>query len=142
MKVVINGKYGGFSLSKAAVLWLAEHGSELAKNKIADMDALVTTFGRERPEMGDEHYFEILTACAWANGDDGKGIFDRFSWHPYEDDLPRHDQLLVQCVEELGGRVNAPCAALKVVEIPDGIEYQIEEYDGNEWVAEKHQTWS
>ena len=34
------------------------------------------------------------------------------------------------------------CSRLKVVEIPDGIEWQIEEYDGKEWVAETHRTWS
>jgi len=29
----------------------------------------------------------------------------------------------------------------KVVEIPDDIEFVIEEYDGIEWVAEKHRVW-
>ena len=29
----------------------------------------------------------------------------------------------------------------KVVEIPDGVEWTIEEYDGLEWVAEKHRKW-
>jgi hypothetical protein len=28
-----------------------------------------------------------------------------------------------------------------VVEIPDGVEWEIAEYDGLEWVAEKHRTW-
>jgi len=31
---------------------------------------------------------------------------------------------------------------LKVVEIPDDVKWQLEEYDGLEWVAEKHRTWS
>jgi len=31
---------------------------------------------------------------------------------------------------------------LKIVDIPDGVEWEIEEYDGMEWVAEKHRTWS
>lgn len=37
-----------------------------------------------------------------------------------------------------------PLAAgdLKIVEVPDGIKWQIEEYDGWEHVAEAHQTWS
>jgi hypothetical protein len=30
---------------------------------------------------------------------------------------------------------------LKIVNIPDDVEFQIEEYDGNEWVAEKHRVW-
>jgi len=30
---------------------------------------------------------------------------------------------------------------LRIIEIPDGVEWQIEEYDGDEWIAEKHRTW-
>jgi len=30
---------------------------------------------------------------------------------------------------------------LKVVEIPDDVEWNVQEYDGNEWVAEKHRIW-
>jgi hypothetical protein len=29
-----------------------------------------------------------------------------------------------------------------VVEIPDGTDYEISEYDGNEHIAEKHRTWA
>ena len=44
-------------------------------------------------------------------------------------------------VQELGDKANGRCAELKVVEIPDGVDYQVEEYDGKEWVAETHRTW-
>jgi hypothetical protein len=30
---------------------------------------------------------------------------------------------------------------LTIVDIPDDIEWQIEEYDGMEWVAEVHRIW-
>ena len=33
------------------------------------------------------------------------------------------------------------CASLKVVEVPEDAEWEIDEYDGNEHVAEKHRTW-
>jgi hypothetical protein len=36
---------------------------------------------------------------------------------------------------------NGAHANLKIVEVPPDVEWQIEEYDGNEWVAEKHRTW-
>ena len=32
-------------------------------------------------------------------------------------------------------------ANLKMVEIPDDVEWEIADYDGKEWVAEKHRTW-
>lgn len=34
------------------------------------------------------------------------------------------------------------CADLKIVEIPDDVEWVIEEYDGIEYVSEVHRTWS
>lgn len=59
----------------------------------------------------------------------------------YDRDIPRDDPALIQVVQELGDAADGYCANLKIVEIPDGVEWQIEEYDGNEWVAEKHRTW-
>jgi hypothetical protein len=56
-------------------------------------------------------------------------------------DIPRDDPALVRVVETLGRAASDPLAQLQVVEIPDGVEWQIEEYDGVEWVAEKHRTW-
>lgn len=56
-------------------------------------------------------------------------------------DIPRNDPILVSMVENMGEEVDGAFAQLKVVEIPDEVEWQIEEYDGLEWVAEKHRTW-
>jgi hypothetical protein len=53
----------------------------------------------------------------------------------------RSDPLLVEVVETLGTEANSRLAELKVVEIPDGVEWEIENYDGIEHVAEKHRTW-
>lgn len=60
-----------------------------------------------------------------------------YSWE-YEH---RTDPKLVAIVEKLGDKANGKYAELKVVEIPDGVDWTIEEYDGVEWVAEKHRTW-
>ena len=59
--------------------------------------------------------------------------------HDY--DLKRDDIALVQAVEELGIKANGFNASLKVVEIPDDVKWQIEEYDCSEWVSEVHRTW-
>ena len=53
----------------------------------------------------------------------------------------RSDPNLVKVVETLGERADTKFSSLKIVEIPDGIEWHIQEYDGNEWVAENHRTW-
>lgn len=53
----------------------------------------------------------------------------------------RSNAQLVECVEELGEAANGELSELKVVEIPDDVEWTIIEYDGVEWVAEVHRTW-
>jgi hypothetical protein len=48
---------------------------------------------------------------------------------------------LVEVVEKLGDEASDYDSGLKIVEIPDDVEYTIEDYDGAEWVAEVHRTW-
>lgn len=57
-------------------------------------------------------------------------------------DIKRDSPLLIQIVEEIGKDANHRNVNLKIVEIPDDVEWQIEEAeDGTEWVAEKHRVW-
>ena len=60
----------------------------------------------------------------------------------YDSDIPRDCVRLVTTVEELGKAADTRYSKLKVVELPDGMEWSIHEYDGCEWVAEAHRTWS
>ena len=110
-KVVINNQHGGFGLSPAAVA------------RYAEIKGIAIT-GRpaERPVPG--LYLYSLDGESWSDSN-----------------VPRDDSALVQVVEELGGKANGIYSSLMVVEIPDDVEWQIEEYDGAEWVAEKHRTW-
>lgn len=49
---------------------------------------------------------------------------------------------LIWCIEKLGTEAASGVhASLKIVEVPDDVEWEIEEYDGREWVAEKHRVW-
>ena len=61
------------------------------------------------------------------------------------DTIPRNDPELIEVIEELGREVNGSWCQpsnIKVVEIPDNVDqWQIEEHDGQEWVAEKHLKW-
>ena len=56
-------------------------------------------------------------------------------------EIDRGDPHLVRVVEELGPEASGERSELKVAEIPDGVRWEIQEYDGLEWIAEKHRTW-
>ena len=92
-KVVINRRYGGFSLSNQAVnMYAAARGIDVSE-------------------------------------------VDKY-------DIARDDADLVYVVETLGEGAAGRYSQLKIVEIPADVEWEIAEYDGNEWVAEVHRTWS
>lgn len=55
--------------------------------------------------------------------------------------IDRTDPDLVAVVEFMGKASWGNYAELKIVEVPDQVEWTIQEYDGKEWVAEVHRTW-
>ena len=59
----------------------------------------------------------------------------------YSRNIPRDDAHLIAVVELMGTEANNRFSELKIVEIPDDVNWYIEEYDGCEWVAERHRTW-
>ncbi len=62
-----------------------------------------------------------------------------------EERLARDDPILVAVVSQLGCEASSGhFAKLGIVHIPDDVPddgWLINEYDGAEWVAEKHRTW-
>jgi len=53
--------------------------------------------------------------------------------------IDRADPFLIEVFEELGSnRTSSAFADLELVELPDGCEYSIGEYDGKEWIEN---TW-
>ena len=56
-------------------------------------------------------------------------------------EIERNDPYLVQVVETLGKQAGY-YASLKIVEIPDGVDWHITDYDGIETIRENHRTWS
>ena len=60
----------------------------------------------------------------------------------YSSQLLRTDPDLIAAVETLGADANGRYADLKIVEVPDNIDWYIHEYDGLEEVCEKHRSWS
>jgi hypothetical protein len=48
---------------------------------------------------------------------------------------------LISIVELMSSDANGEYAELKIVSVPDDVNWYVEEYDGREWVAERHRTW-
>ena len=112
-KILINSDFGGFSLSDKAI--------ELFLNK---NDVKFTTQEKKSLFSGRNLIFYI-------NGE-----------HFTEHSLKRDDFALIETVEELGLKESGDnFAALKIVEIPYDVEWVLKEYDGSEWIAQKHRTW-
>jgi hypothetical protein len=78
-----------------------------------------------------------LSDAAFDEYKNRKGITDP---NFYYYDIPRDCPVLVEIVER--SVASGTYAHLKVVEIPDGVNWYIAEYDGLEHVAERHRTWS
>ena len=143
MKVVINNKHGGFSLSHEGVMHYAKiKGIELYPEMNQQYPSLKmytywTCPPDQRPKvLTDQEFYAANDAERKASNEAyGKNTI-------YCRDIPRNDAALVQTVEEMGEAANGRHAYLKIVEIPDDVEWEIDEYDGLEWVAEVHRTWS
>ncbi len=139
MKIVINVCGGGFDLSPQALLWLYGHGFDEPGSK-TPID--------EYFKQGDSGWkVKALTAWRQYLSDPPARPFPLWVFSPDERfvlnirDQNRAHPLLVKCVETLKEGANGKYANLKIVEIPDGVKWQIEEDCGNEWVAEQHRTW-
>lgn len=131
-KVVINKCYGGFGLSHKGTMRYAEiKGITL----YPWLDHITEEVYGERAIIGNDEVLHHYSASPAIDGQYEEGSY--FS----DMDLPRDDPALIQLVEEMGEAANGRHAELKIVDIPRGIEYTIEEYDGIEWIAEKHRTW-
>lgn len=57
-------------------------------------------------------------------------------------EVDRDSPILISAIKAIGEKAaGSAYAELKIVTIPDDVVWQIEEYDGLEWVAEAHRTW-
>jgi hypothetical protein len=113
--VVINRCHGGFGLNwDAQIAYL---------NRAGITYTLVDRVSRDDTQrFGQE--IKLASGDAW-----------------YDREIARDDPVLVSLVREMGEAVNSEFANLRVVKIPGDVEWAIDEYDGLEWVSEKHRTW-
>ena len=139
MKIVVNRCYGGFGLSdRACEMVMKRKGLgcfryKQTKYKYRDgveeyirCETFGTTdiFGHYQTEDLGEKVDKLPNETYWWYGK-----------------LERDDADLITVVEELGKEANGRHAELEVVEIPDGVNWEIDDYDGIETIHEVHRSW-
>jgi hypothetical protein len=139
MKVVINRCFGGFSLSPQAVKRLAELEDKPCYFFLGGFNENYKPISLE---VLDKYSFW----CAFTIPDPNTLRRDDLSarWEELHlDQRPenRADPNLVEVVEELGDDANGAHAKLRIVEVPDNTEWEIDEYEGMETIHERHRIW-
>lgn len=130
MKLVINRCYGGFGLSRDAQLALVGCPHiELYEPK----EYYGGIEGWEKKFADDRARGDRLFGITLHNG---KVVSDE-----HRRDAARTCPRLIEVVEKMGEKAAGPHAELEIVEIPNGVDYVIDEYDGIEHIAEAHRTW-
>ena len=133
MRIAINNCYGGFGLSHKAIKRYAElRGFQLISVK-SPMDKSKTPkilTDEEAQKAFMVHYYK-------GSFDSKNGDNNYFS----DRGILRTDAVLLEVIDELGTAANGRCAKIKIIEIPDDVDWEINEYDGIEHVAEKHRAW-
>ena len=117
MKIAINKDFGGFSLSEQAF-------QKLLALKNIEFEVVETD-----SFAGNSYYLA------------GKEHTDATYISQYEFYENRADADLITVIEQFGKAASGNYASIAIVEIPDGIDWHIVEYDGLEHVAEAHRTW-
>lgn len=146
MKVVINRCYGGFELSFEAVVAIAARKNQpcFIYERIGDYPATAGAYESKMYQKIDEQKRKgkIFFVLAQDLGDTCTEMALNQATHLRLDrEIDRADPDLVAVVESMGELANGPYAELRVVEVPDDVDYVVEEYDGKEWIAETHRTW-
>lgn len=134
MKVILNKCYGGFGVSDAGYRLYAQ-------KKGADLFAYVSCpNGNMRVDEAGDDYGRLN----YFTSDFGKWVGDnQIDWNKrlYLGERHREDPVLIEVVEELGSGANGRFSKLEVVDIPDGMDYVIDEYDGIETLHQRVQEW-
>ena len=135
-KVILNKCYGGFDVSdKGYQLYAKKKGLNLyryeshyynyklmhkkTKKTGIDIKYFTKDFG-EQFEYSNEYY-------------------DKYNL--YLNNSYREDPTLIEVIEELGKEASGRCGNLVVVEIPDDLDYVIDNYDGIETLHERVYEW-
>lgn len=138
MKIVINTCYGGYNLSHEAIMLYCKLKNIQVWPEKDDFFWDYWTVPRETrvAQKSHEEFYAMPLAARKAYNE--AYVAQTFNYC----DIDRDDPVLVQVVEALGEAAAGNYSNLQVVDIPSGVTWHIDEYNGKEHVAENHRVWS
>lgn len=140
MKIIINNDYGGFGLSPFAYKELLNRRGQEAyfykqiSYKYTDGEDI---FERIDGDVKNEMFIKCVNkdhGIYTNNFEDGTLVYFR--------DNVREDKDLIEIIEQYGSKkCSGIFSSLKVVEIPDDVQWEIDDHDGLESIHEVHRVW-
>jgi len=112
--IVINADYGGFDLSV---------GAKQEFLKRSQIEFTTET-------QGDRNSDNLYGPRVLVNGSE-----------QWVHSIDRDDPLLISVVSDFGESANGRFSKLKIVQIPLDTDWVIEDYDGREYICERHRVW-
>ena len=142
MEIAINRCYGGFSLSQAALERLIELGIPRRRYITEKIDPKTNLFLEEPQNEGEVIFDDKLIPEKEKDEFNAARFKLRGSlWETWVKDSRTHP-LVIKVIKELGEKANSSCARIKIVDVPDGVNYFISDYDGMKTINEEHRSWS
>lgn len=153
-KIVINKRIGGFGLTDQAIFLYGKlKNLNLVRYKRLEDDSYIV-FQEEEIVLDDAH--TLLSNMVFTLIPDNTPIPEKTnsefvysnlleiitSYSEVGGVMFRSDPCLVEAVKILGDKANAKYCELKIVEIPDDVDWYICESDnGTEYIREKSRSW-
>ncbi len=126
MKVAINVDYGGFGISPEALYELVK----MKSNVVEVCSAKEYKHTRWEPW---KHGYKLANNYTV--------LYKKGKAYSLKYNADRSNLDLIKVIKKLRKKANDTYAKIKIVTIPDGVKWKIEEYDGVEWISELHRTW-
>lgn len=138
MKIAINKCYGGFSLSDKAIEMIMKRKGlgcyRYKQTKFSYHDG-----SDEYIRVDDNESNSFIHYSTTDLGKKIEKIPDENYW--YDGNLERTDEDMISVIEELGDEASGRYGHVAIVEVPDDVDWEIDDYDGWESIHEKHRSW-
>lgn len=141
-KIVVNRRHGGFGLSpKAEKRYLELMGKDCyfyKQTKYGHENNGIEEYTRISVDEAPQAFISYTITEDLGEVTNNLPNDDTF-WSDYN--VERDDPMLIKVVEEMGKESFGSYSELEIVEIPDDVEWEIDDYDGYESIHEKHRSW-